>query len=448
MDSKSGFLWLRLKKVGSDGSIAHVLAGLAAAAELGGGGEQHVGGGVQSGLAGVLDHADDKADGHHLHGHVIGDAEQGAGQGDQQQGAAGHAGGPAGGHGGHQAEEEGGGEVHLDAHGVGGGQGQHSDGDGGAGHVDGGSQGDGDGVLVLVQAQLFAQLHVHGDICGGAAGEEGHDAAVPQALEDQRIGVLPDADEDDDGVDHQGHEEHAAHQHQDQPAVGLEGVKAGGGHGVEDQTQNTEGGAADDPADGGAHSVGDIAQHLLGALARVPEGQTEYHGPQQDAHVVGVDNGGDGVADGVVQQVGDDLTDAAGGGALRRLIQQEGGGESEAGHHGAQGGHEGAHQVEDDDRLHVAAGAALVLGQGVHDQEEDQQGGQGLQGAHEQRAQNADGGCGGDQRTQERAQDKAEDNAFDQADAVPLLDQFHSFDSFLFCECDKMTFKCISLAHT
>ena len=44
----------------------------AAAAELGGRGEQHVGGGVQCRLAGVLDDADDEADAHHLHGDVVG----------------------------------------------------------------------------------------------------------------------------------------------------------------------------------------------------------------------------------------------------------------------------------------------------------------------------------------------------------------------------------------
>ena len=124
------------------------------------------------------------------------------------------------------------------------------------------------------------------------------------------------------------------------------------------------------------------------------------------------------------------LTALAGSGALRRLVQQEGGGEGEAGHHSTQGGQEGAGQVEDDDGLHVAAGAALVPGQGVHDQEEDQQRGQGFQRTHEQGAQNTDHRGGGDQNAQDNAQDKAEDDAFDEADAVPLLDQFHVPNSF------------------
>ena len=50
------------------------------------GGKFHVTGGVQGSFHGILHHADDKADTDHLHGDIIGDAEQGAGHGDQQQG--------------------------------------------------------------------------------------------------------------------------------------------------------------------------------------------------------------------------------------------------------------------------------------------------------------------------------------------------------------------------
>ena len=46
---------------------------------LGGGGKLHVTGRVQGRLHRVLHHADDEADTYHLHGNIIGDAEQGAG---------------------------------------------------------------------------------------------------------------------------------------------------------------------------------------------------------------------------------------------------------------------------------------------------------------------------------------------------------------------------------
>ena len=150
--------------------------------------------------------------------------------------------------------------------GVSSGQRHDGDGDGGTVHVDGGAQRDGHGIHILVQTQLFAQGHVHGDVGGGAAGEEGHDAALLQAAEHQRIGVAPDAQEDQNGVDDQGHEKHTARQDAEQAAVVHEGGEAGLRYRGEHQTQDAEGGAADDPADGGGEGVRQVAQHLLGAV--------------------------------------------------------------------------------------------------------------------------------------------------------------------------------------
>ena len=256
-----------------------------------GGGEQNVGGGVQGGLAGVLNDADDEADAHHLHGDVVGDAEHAAGHGDQQQGAAGHAGSAAGSQSGHQAQQKRGGEIHGHTQRVGGSQSQNGDGDGSAGHVDGGAQGDGDRILLLVQAQVLTQGHVHGNVGSGGTGEEGHDAADLDALEDQGIGVLADAQVDDEGVDHQGDEEHTAHQHRNDVDIGAKDREAGGGHGVEHQTQDTEGSAVDDPADGNGQGIGEVCQHTLGVLAGLPQGKTKNHSPHEDADVVGAGQG-------------------------------------------------------------------------------------------------------------------------------------------------------------
>ena len=55
----------------------------------------HVGSGIQAGLHGILDDADDEADTHHLHGDVIADAEQRAGHWNKQQRATGHTGSAA-----------------------------------------------------------------------------------------------------------------------------------------------------------------------------------------------------------------------------------------------------------------------------------------------------------------------------------------------------------------
>ena len=78
-----------------------------AVVELGDGGEEGVAGGVESGFDGVLDYADDEADGDRLHGDVVGDAEEGAGHRDEEEGAAGHARGAAGAEGGDERQEKG-----------------------------------------------------------------------------------------------------------------------------------------------------------------------------------------------------------------------------------------------------------------------------------------------------------------------------------------------------
>ena len=131
---------------------------------LGGRGELHVAGGVQRSLHRVLDHADDEADTDHLHGHIVGDAKQGAGHGDEQQRAAGHAGSAAGTQSGHGAQDDGSRQGHGDAQRVGCGQRHDGDGDSRAIHIDGSAQRDGDGIHFLIEAQLLAQGHVDGDV--------------------------------------------------------------------------------------------------------------------------------------------------------------------------------------------------------------------------------------------------------------------------------------------
>ena len=90
-----------------------------AVVEFGGGGEEGVAAGVECRLDRILYHADDKADGHSLHGHIVADAEEGAGHGDEQQAASRHARGDAGTEGGYDAEEESRGKADVDAHCVG-----------------------------------------------------------------------------------------------------------------------------------------------------------------------------------------------------------------------------------------------------------------------------------------------------------------------------------------
>ena len=114
---------------------------------------------------------------------------------------------------------------------VSGGQRQHADGDGRSGHIDGGTQRDGDAVGVLVEIELLGQRQVHGDIGARAACEEGRDGAFAQAGQHQRVGVATGLRPDNDGVDHQRHKNHAAHEYAQQMGIILECFQSARGEG-------------------------------------------------------------------------------------------------------------------------------------------------------------------------------------------------------------------------
>ena len=105
----------------SDGLFSLQAGLLFAAAVVGGGGKQHIGGRIQRGFARILHHADNEADGYYLHGNIVVDVEQAARQRNQQQRTASHAGRAARADSGHKAQQQSGEEINLDALGMGGG---------------------------------------------------------------------------------------------------------------------------------------------------------------------------------------------------------------------------------------------------------------------------------------------------------------------------------------
>ena len=102
-------------------------------------------------------------------------------------------------------------------------------------------------------------------------------------------------------------------------------------------------------------------------------------------------------------------------------------GEQGAREDGDGAGDEGAHQVQDDDELHLPA--ALRVAQGADYQEEHKDGGDAFQGVHEKRAEHLDNLVPGDDEREDGADDEAHDDALDEADRVPgspdLLDGIH-----------------------
>ena len=156
----------------------------------------------------VLEDADDEADADDLHGDIIGDTEEAAGHGDQQQRAAGNAGSTTGTDGRKDAEQEGRREVNGNAQGVDGSQGHDGNGNGCAGHIDGRTERNGDGIRIGIDAEFLGQGQVDRDIRGRAARKEGRDARRLDAFPYQRVRIAADLGIDDDRVDDESEEQH------------------------------------------------------------------------------------------------------------------------------------------------------------------------------------------------------------------------------------------------
>ena len=297
-----------------------------------------------------------------------------------------------------------------------------------AAHVDGRAERDGKRVVVLVKTQLAAQLHVHGDVRRGAAGEKRGEAGILQAAKNKPVGVLAEAREGEDRVGDEGDEEHAAHEHEKQLAVLGEDFDAVGGNRRVDEAQDTEGGERDNPADDGRHSVGDAREHVFHLVACTPKGDAQNDGPCENAEVVRAHKRRDRVGDHVGDKRCEDFPDAGGRGLrLGSGGEREVDGEQGAREDGDGAGDEGAHQVQDDDELHLPA--ALRVAQGADYQEEHKDGGDAFQCVHEKRAEHLDDLVPGDDEREDGADDEAHDDALDEADRVPgspdLLDGIH-----------------------
>ncbi len=181
-------------------------------------------------------------------------------------------------------------------------EGQHRNGDGRARHIDGRAQRHGDGVGVAVQVQLFAQRHVNRDISRRAAREEGVDAAFAQAHEHQRIGVTADLPEHQQRVDDQRYQQHAADQNHQQLGIAKQGVKPGCGKGRGNQAEDTDRSKADHQLHHKGHRAGDIIQQIFGRLVTMAQREAQTHCPDQNANVVGVQQGIDRIRDHAHQQ--------------------------------------------------------------------------------------------------------------------------------------------------
>ena len=210
-------------------------------------------------------------------------------------------------------------------------------------------------------------------------------------------------------------------------AVHGENLDARGGDAAVDEAEDAERGALDDAAHDGGHGLGGVLQQVLGGGLGLAQRNADEDCPYENAQVVGIGEGIDGVGERIGQKCDDDAAELLGracrvGGVNAR--EHELAGEEVAGYHGQGARDEGAHDVEADDRLHVAGGAGGA--QRTNHEEEDQDGGDSLERGGEQRAERANPGDAGHREGQHDADDHADDDSQDERNVgISLNESVH-----------------------
>ena len=135
-------------------------------------------------------------------------------------------------------------------------------------------------------------------------------------------------------------------------AVVGEDAHAAGGNRVIDETHDTEGSKADDPADGLADGFGDFAHHVGSRLTGIfLQSKADDGGPYEDADVVCIYNRADRIGDGVLQQGDEDFGNTCRSSLIYCIGELEAYREEEAGDYRNESGSQSAYSIVDDDCL-------------------------------------------------------------------------------------------------
>ena len=382
--------------------------------------EKRVGRGIERCLHGILDDSDDEADADDLHGHIVGDAEQTAGERNQEQRTAGNAGSAACGDRCDNAQHDSGREVHIDSQSVCCRQRHDIDRDRRAFHIDSRAQRDRDGVIIFVQIEGFAQLHIYRNICSGTSRKESGNAAFFDAFEHQRIWIFADAEKYDQRIEDQGHGEHGTYQKHDEFSVFRKDRYAAAGDRSIDETEDSERRQADNAPYYFRERIRNIDDSDLGGFRSHSQSDTDDDRPGQDADVVGVHQGGYRIVYDFHDEILKYLEDSFRGSIICDCVRQSNReGKNEADDYRDDGGQEGSEQIEQDDDFH-AAFSRLRPAQRTDDQKENEDRRNRLQSPYEQIAQNADRLSFGNCDSKDYTEDKSGDDPFNQTDAVPL----------------------------
>ena len=128
------------------------------------GGKEYVGGRVDTGLAGILDNADDETDADDLHGNVVRNVKETAGEWDQKQGSASDARRTCCAGCCKHTHDERCAEGNFDAESGGSSESHCRNGDGCAGHVNSRTERNRNGIGVFIKLELFAEFHVNWNV--------------------------------------------------------------------------------------------------------------------------------------------------------------------------------------------------------------------------------------------------------------------------------------------
>ena len=232
-------------------------------------------------------------------------------------------------------------------------------------------------------------------------------------------------DKDDERVDHQRHQQHGAHQQQQQaPVLGKDG-QAVVRHVGENQSHDAERCQVDDPAHDGGDRVRSVDHKVLSRVtSQALHRQAEQTGPHQDADVVAVHDRRHRVGNNVGQQRVHDVTQT-----LRHNVRRGGLGQNQrlreqlAGHNAERSRHKGGEHVQPDHRTKAAVQLGGALRQCTGNNNKHQHRCNAFQRADKQVAEFFDPCSTGADQSQHRTDHQADCNAQDQAGGVVLGSQ-------------------------
>ena len=252
-------------------------------------------------------------------------------------------------------------------------QGQYGNGNRGTGHINRSAQGNGNGIGIRIQSQPFAERQIHRDIGCRASGEKRIDPAFPKGGKNQGIGILMNLQKDDKRIHHKGHQEIGTDKNCQELGIPQKGSQTGASNRICNEAHDPQRCEVDDPGHHLCNSCRNIIEAQPGGFTgSLLQGNSKNYSPGQNTDVIGVQKRGNRIIHDTENQGMKHRHNTAWRRQLRirchlelqKCRKQERHG------HSHQGSTECGYHVQFNHRFHPAPWSLLLLGHGVHDQEE------------------------------------------------------------------------------